>query len=152
MNRVSSAPGMPPINYLQFLLLSCLIRASKCICNPAWSQPRSASHSSLDHGIQVYPQTRSIMASKFTSPWPPKCITKLALSLPPSSHDNGLQSTSLHSLDHGLQVHLSVYSIVIFRHILNRSQEPPPPSPDIPCVDGSLYRSIDENATWINVF
>ena len=76
----------------------------------------SASPDSLDHGLEVYLQTRTIMASK--------CISGLARSWPASSHHHGLQvyvqtrlitactSASRNPLDHDLGVHLSVHSIM----------------------------------------
>jgi len=63
-----------------------------------------------------------------------KCIAKLARSWLPcafqSSHDNGLQ------------VHVWVHSIVIFRWTSN-STSTAAAIPDIPCVDGQQYRYID---------
>jgi len=55
-------------------------------------RPPSASPISLDYGLQVYLQTRSITAFKFAWSWPP--------------------SASTHSLDHGLQVLLQTRSIM----------------------------------------
>jgi len=55
------------------------ITASQCISTLAWPWPQSASLSSLDNSLQVYLQTRSIMASQY------------AWLQPPSSHDHGLQ-------------------------------------------------------------
>jgi len=39
--------------------------ASQCISNPALSRPPNASLSSLDLGLKVHLQIRSIMASKY---------------------------------------------------------------------------------------
>ena len=61
---------------------------------PDWHPP-STPPISLDHGLQVYLQTRSITASK--------SVTKLAQLQPPSA--------SPHSLDYSLQVHLPPRSI-----------------------------------------
>jgi len=79
---------------------------SKYASKPARSRPPSASPNSVDYGLQVYLQTRSITGSK--------CMSRLARSRPASSHDHGLQvhisklarlrpaSLSPHSLDYGL--------------------------------------------------
>ena len=61
--------------------------ASKYSSNLARSWRPSASPNSLDHGLQVHLQTRSITASK--------CISKLARYWPPSSLDYGLQFRSI---------------------------------------------------------
>jgi len=121
--------------------------ASKYSSNLARSRPPSPSPNSLEHGLQVYLQTRSITACKFARAWPPsasphsldhdlgvylqtRLITacKFARAWPPSA--------SLNSLDNGLGVYLWVHSIVIFRRTSNCSQAPPAASPDIACVDG----------------
>jgi len=57
--------------------------ASKYLSNLARSEPPSVSPNSLNHGLQVHLQTRSITASK--------CISRLAPFRPASSHDHGLQ-------------------------------------------------------------
>jgi len=130
------------------------IPASMCISDFTRSQSPSASVNSLDHGLQVYVQTRLITAGKFAPALPP--------SASPNSLGHGLQvslqtgsitackfarawppSASPNSLDHGLGVYLCVHSIVIFRRTSNCSQALPATSPDIACVDGSLYRYID---------
>ena len=100
--------------------------ASKYSSNLARSSPASASPNSLDHGLQVYLQTRSITSCK--------CISELARLRPPSSHEHGLQvhlqarsitastciseftrstspSASLSSLELSLQVHIQTRSI-----------------------------------------
>jgi hypothetical protein len=69
--------------------------ASKYCSILAGSSPRSESLSTLDFGLNVYVQTRSIMASQ--------CISTRDRSLP--------QSKSLSSLDLSLQVHLQTCSI-----------------------------------------
>jgi hypothetical protein len=103
--------------------------------------PPSTRPNSLDYGLQVHLQTRSITASK--------CISKLAQSWPPSvcpnSLDHGIQvptimaskciytlarslpsSVSLNSLDYGLQVHLQSRSIMASKvHLQTRSITPP---------------------------
>jgi len=55
----------------------------QCISKLALSRSRSASVSSLDHGLQVYLQICSITASR--------SISKLAQLWPASSHDYGIQ-------------------------------------------------------------
>jgi len=100
--------------------------ALKCISNLARSQPPSASPNTLDHSLQVYLQTRSIAASKFTRAQPSKCISKLARSRP--------QSASPNSLDYGLpvrtitafQVHRQPRSITASECISNLAQFQPP--------------------------
>ena len=72
--------------------------------------PPSTRPISLDHGLQVYLQTRSIMASK--------CISKLARSRPPS--------TSPNSLNHGLQVRLQTRSITASMCISKLTRLRPP--------------------------
>jgi len=105
MNTVP-APGAPPIrrlqidrlqnNHLQVLLQSRSIMACyKCISKLARSRPRSVSLSSLNLGLQLYFQTRSISATQ--------SISKLAQSRPPSA--------SLSSLNLGLQLHLQTRSM-----------------------------------------
>jgi len=83
---------------------------------PCKSQPQSASLSSLDNCLQVYLTNQSITASKLASPWPP--------------------CASANSLNHNLQVHLWVHSIIIFRRTLSCSPPLPSASPDMPCIDG----------------
>ena len=68
------------------------ITTSKCIPKLARSRTRSASLSSLAHGLHMDLQRRSIM------------VGKLARSRPPSAFSN--------SHDHGLQVHLQTRSII----------------------------------------
>jgi hypothetical protein len=134
MNRVS-AFGAPSIDRLQVLVLSRSIpasksvstlartrppsaylqtrsiTASKCISNLARSRPPIEFPNSYDYGLQA----RKIMASK--------CISKLAQLRPPSAYlqprlitaskciskPAGLRppSVSPHSVDYGLQVHIS---------------------------------------------
>jgi len=66
----------------------------KCISNLPRSRSRSASLSSLDHGLQVYLQIPSTTASM--------CISKVARSRP--------RSVSLSSLDRHFQAHLELLS------------------------------------------
>jgi len=141
MNRVS-APSLPPINCLQIdhlYILSWyhLIKACRCLSNPAWSRPWSGSPSSLDQGIEVYLPTNSIMASESASSWPWRA--------PQNSQDHGLQvhlptryimaakctsklteswtpSESLSSLDPCLQVHLETHSIMALECISEFTQ------------------------------
>jgi len=95
--------------------------------------PSCASPNSLKCGLQVYPQTRSIMASncisKLAQSRPPvhlrtrsiaasKCISKLARSRPPSASPN--------SLDHGLQVYLQTRSITASNCIPTLARSRPP--------------------------
>jgi len=70
-------------------------RASLPNLPPTDWPPPSTPPISLDHGLQVHLQTRSITASK--------CISKPARSRPPSASPN--------SLDHGFQLHLQTRSI-----------------------------------------
>ena len=133
-------PGGPSTERLLVLIQSCLIMPSRCISTLAWSRSPSASPISLDHGLQVDHQTRSITGCKFAQSWTrnaylqhcmitaSKCISKLAW-LPPLS-------ASPKSLNHGLGVYLWVHLIVIFKHTSNFSQAPTAASPDIACVDG----------------
>ena len=72
--------------------------------------PPSTHPNSLDYGLQVHLQTRSIAASK--------CISKLTQSLPPSASRN--------SLNRGLQVHLQTRLITASK--FTRSW---PPSADL---------------------
>jgi len=85
--------------------------------------PASTPPISIDHGLQVYLQTRRITAFKFASSRTPsaylqtrsiaasKCISKLARSRPKSASPN--------SLDHALKVHLSTRSITASKYIAN---------------------------------
>jgi len=115
------------------------IMASRFISKLARSPLRSASLSSLDCSFQI----RSVTASKLVWLWPPKCHVRshsitasmFARLWPPSGSPN--------SINHSLVVHLWVHWIVIFMCTINCSQALPTASPDIPCVDGSLYRYID---------
>jgi hypothetical protein len=113
MNRVS-APGTAPSRFT-----GSRMAASKYSSILARSFPPSTSLILLDHRLEAYLQTRSIMASKFSSWRPPstspnwhhhglqvhlqtrtitaaKCIFKLTRSQPsnvsPNSHDYGLQT------------------------------------------------------------
>ena len=137
-----------------------LITASKCLSKLPRSQPQSASLSSLDHILQEYLQTHSIMDSKFArswpfevhrhtylittsmfaQSWPPMSIPKLAQSQSPSASLSplalGLQVHLQTLLNHSLGVHLWVHSITIIRHTSNSSQAPTSTSLDILCVDG----------------
>ena len=81
MNRVTDPIAPPSQATASWLTVSNLPR----------SWPPRASPDSLDHSLQVYLWTRTIMASKFAPSWPP--------------------SASLYSLDHGLQLHLQTRSI-----------------------------------------
>jgi hypothetical protein len=106
------------------------ITASKC----ARLRPPSACPKSFDHGLRVHLYVHLITVSKLTQLlppklarlWPPKCISKLGQSWPPSSHN------------HSLQMHLRVDSIVIFRRTSNCSQAPPAGNVVILCLDGYL--------------
>ena len=55
------------IEYLQVLIQSLFIMATRCISKLAQSHPPSEYPNSHHHRLAVYPQTRSITASKFTS-------------------------------------------------------------------------------------
>jgi len=77
--------------------------ASKCISKLARSWPPSASLSSLNLGLQLHLQTRSITASKG--------ISEFTQSRSPIASPN--------SLDHGLKVHLSTRSIKASKYIVN---------------------------------
>jgi len=136
MHRVS-APVAPPSR-----TTASRLTASKYSSNLARSWPPSASPNPLDHGLQLYLQTRSITASN--------CNSKLARSRPPgaspNSLDHGLQvhlqtrsitaskfarswppkCISLNSLDHGLQVHLQTRSITASQCISKLSRSRPP--------------------------
>jgi len=120
MNRVP-APGAPSIDRLQVLVQSRSITASKCISRLARlraprshdhclqvhisklarSRPPSVSPNSLDYGLQVHLQTRSITISE--------CISKFTRSRPPSVSPN--------TLDYRLQVHLQIRSITALEYI-----------------------------------
>jgi hypothetical protein len=102
-----------------------LITASKCISQLPRSQRSSVSPNLLEYDLQV----NSIITSERISKYAP---------LP-------LPGKSKNSLDHGLGVFLWLHLIIIFRSIANRYQAPPSASPDIPYVDGQLYRYIAEN-------
>jgi hypothetical protein len=104
MNTVS-APVAPPSR-----TTASRLTASKYSSNLARSWPPSGSPNSLDYGLQVHLQTRSITASK--------CISKLARLRPPSSHD------------HGLQVHLQTRSISASKCISKLARLRPPSSHD----------------------
>jgi len=70
------------------------------------SRPPSASPNLLDHGLQVYLQTRSITACKFARSWPP--------------------SASPNSLDPGFHVHLQTRSIPASKCISEFIRSPSP--------------------------
>jgi len=84
--------------------------ASKYSSNLAQSRPPSVSPNSLNHGLQVHLQTRSITTSK--------CISKLTQSRPPSA--------SLTPLDLSLRVHLQTRSIAASKCISEFTQSPSP--------------------------
>jgi len=124
MNRVS-APVAPPSRTYR-------LHIDRLLSTPPMS---------LDHGLQVHPQTRLIRASK--------CISKLARSQPPSaspkSLDHGFQTCSIaaskciskhtgapppsaspNSLNHVLQVHLQTRLIAASQCISTFAQSRPP--------------------------
>jgi len=102
------------------------------------SQPSSPFPNSLHHGLQVYLQTRSILACKFAQLWPPKCICTVATWQPPSAYLQThsimaskcisrlarLRSVCLH--DHGLQLNLHVCSITTSEWICKFTRSRPP--------------------------
>jgi len=65
-----SAPGAPTINYLQDILQSRWITASKCMSKLAQSWPQSASPNSLDHGLQGHLLAHLITASQYIAMFP----------------------------------------------------------------------------------
>ena len=75
---------------------------------PPHRPPPTTPPISIDHGLQVHLQTCSITVSK--------CISKLALSRPPSASLSTIwscpPSASPNKLDHGPQVHLHTHSIM----------------------------------------
>jgi hypothetical protein len=123
MNSVSAAvappPDLPPqIDHLQIVL-----------------------QISIDHGVQVHLQTRSIMASKLARSRPPTALCKLVQSWPPSSHKHSLQvhlqTRSITAskfiselLDLGLQVHLQTCSIAASKFTRPTPPSASPNSPD----------------------
>jgi len=114
MNRVS-APVAPPSRTTASRLTASTYRSTL-----AQSWPPSVSPNSINHTCQVYLQTRTIMASKFTWSQPSKFISKLGRSRP--------QSASPNSLEYGLQVHLQIRSITAFRCISKLPRLRPPSS------------------------
>jgi len=101
----------PQINHLQVLLQSrSIIACYKSIRKLARSRPRSVSLSSLNPGLQLHPQTRSITASK--------CISEFTRPRPLSASPN--------SLDHGLPVHLWVHWIAVSNCICKLARSRPP--------------------------
>jgi len=119
-----SAPSAPPIDllqmyYLQVLLHSRSITASKCISNLAQIQPLRL-HT---HGLQVHLQTHLPTASKLIRSWPPKCISKLVRSRPASA--------SLSTQFGHVQVNLELlkHTVCSLARLL--------------CVDGLLFRLVD---------
>jgi len=101
----------------------------RCISKFAQSRPPSVSPNSPDHGLQLYLQTHSITASKFTRSWPPKCISlnsldyglqcisKFARSRPPSASPN--------SVTHGLQLYFQRRSITASKCISKPARSSP---------------------------
>ena len=151
-------PSVSP-DLLDYGLQVCTIMASKCISKLCWLWPPSShdhglqciSPNSLDQGIQVYLQPRSIADSKFARSRSPSASPNLLahdlgvhlkvhlITTPKCSSNDALlplPSSSANSLDHSLGVYLGVHSIVIFSCTPNCSQALPAASPDIPCVDG----------------
>jgi len=118
--------------------------SSKYSSNLARSRPRSVSPNSLDHGLQVhlqtrsitaskcmpnsldhclqvYQQTRSITACKFTRSWPPSAYLQTR-SITASKSISELcrllpSSASSKSLDYRLQAHLQSRSIMASEYI-----------------------------------
>jgi len=151
MNRVSvSVRGFLPIyrlqiDHLQMHLQTRSITSSNCNSKLAWLLPPSASLSSLNLGLQVYIQTSSTMAFKFEWSWPP--------SASPNWPDHSLQVRTInglktgmitaskcisqfsryralsalpYSLNHGVQVYLSVHSISASKCISKLAWSRPP--------------------------
>jgi len=109
--------------------------ASKYSSNLAQSRPPSESPNSLNHSLQVYLQTCSIVACKFAQSWPAsayiqtrsitasKSISRLAWAWPSSVHYHAFQvhitkparsrlpSASPNIAVHRLQVHLQIWLI-----------------------------------------
>jgi len=115
MNRVS-APVAPPSRTTASRLTS-----SKYSSYLARSRPPSASLNSLDHSLEVYLYTRSIMASKFAQSQPP--------------------SVSLNWHNYGLQVHLQTRSITASKYIFKEWWRVYGDTgvTDLECVTGSIY-------------
>jgi len=80
---------------------------------------------SLDCGLQVYFQTRSITTSKFAQSWPPRAST--------------------HSRNHGLQVHLQTCSMTPCKCISKRAQSRPPSASTTHSITASQCISV---FTW----
>jgi len=119
------APVAPPSRST-----TCRLTASKYSFNLARSWPPSASRHTLDHGIRLNLQCRSITGSKCAQSWPPsehlesrsktgsKWDSKLALSRP--------RMVSPISLDYGIQVR----TIIVSKCISNLGWLQPPSSND----------------------
>jgi len=90
--------------------LNSLDHSSECISEFTQSRSPIASPTSLDDGLKVHLQTRSITASK--------CISEFTPSRPPSASPN--------SLDHGLPVHLQTRSITASKCISQLARLRPP--------------------------
>ena len=101
LSRIQSPGGSP--NSLEYGL-------HKCISRLARSLSRSASLCSLDHGLQVYLQIRSITVSK--------CLSNVARSRPPS--------VSLSSLNVSFQVHIQTGSTAAPKCISEFTRSPSP--------------------------
>jgi len=92
--------------------------------------PPSTPPISIDHGLQVYLQTRRITAFKYARSWTPsayvqtrsiaasKCISYLARPRPENASPN--------SLDHGLKVHLQTRLIMASKCISEFTRSRPP--------------------------
>jgi len=136
---ISKPPQVQPPNLLDHGLRVCTIMATTCISTLAWSRSRGTSLSSLDHGLHVHLQTRTIAASK--------CIYQLARLRPPNLLDHSLQARTIitskclcklarsqsrraspSSLSHSLQVHLQTRSITASKCISKLAPARPPSS------------------------
>jgi hypothetical protein len=124
----------------------CMIMACKCISQTVWLWPLNL----FDHSLQVYLQTCSITASKFTQPWPPSVspnmleynlrvhlyIHLITVSMYISKYSQlPPASASPRSLNPGLGVHIWVHLNVIFRCNLNCCEVLPIASPDMPFLE-----------------
>jgi len=120
--------------------------ASKYSSSLPQSRPPSVSPNSLNQGLQVHLQTRSITASR--------CISSLAPLRSASSHGHGLQvhifklarlrppSVSPNSLDHCLQVHLQTHSITASKCISNVARLRPR-SLSLSALDGDFQAHLE---------
>ena len=125
----SQSEGASPISMYHGFQMQFWIHSTstfKWIPTVPWSHPPSASTGSHGYGLWLNHGTHSTTATQ--------CISEVTRCWPPIAASN--------SVNHSLRVDLSVHLINSFSWTSNSSEPPSAASPDMPSVDGLLYRYL----------